>query len=43
MSRMMEKVKEVEKENFDGNIYNEIGKNKARVEIVRLDSIIPAP
>lgn len=28
MSRMMEKVKEVEKENFDGNIYNEIGKNK---------------
>lgn len=29
ISRMMAKVKEVEKDNFDGKIYNEIGKNKA--------------
>ena len=30
MARMMEKVKEKEKENFDGKIYNEIGKNKVK-------------
>ena len=28
VARMMERVKEVEKENFDGRIHDDIGKNK---------------
>ena len=28
VARMMERVKEVEKDNFDGRIYDDIGKNK---------------
>ena len=30
MSRILDKVKAAEKENFDGSIYDEKGKNKAR-------------